>query len=316
MKIAFVGKGGSGKTTISRLFIEHLAAKGERVFVLDADINIHLSRKYGVQPVHQDALSHEEKKKRIRDYLVGSNVRIGSAHKMVKTTPPGPGSRFISIQANDPFIKEHTRKVGETVFLSYVGTYEADEIGTSCYHTNLSIAENVISHTVTGPNEWLVADMVAGTDAFSCTLHMQFDAIVLVVEPTPDGVSVALRYKQLATAAGTEKHLLFVGNKCMDEADAAYLRSSLGDALVACCMQDSSLRRLEQAGGVCTFEAFNQKQLFSRIEEKARALVWDRQEQLQALYALHEKYCMQSYILSDIGDVRGQIDPDFVFPSR
>lgn len=30
MKIAFVGKGGSGKTTLSALFIRHLAAAGGR----------------------------------------------------------------------------------------------------------------------------------------------------------------------------------------------------------------------------------------------------------------------------------------------
>ncbi len=42
MKIAFVGKGGSGKTTLSSLFIRHLAAAGAPVVAVDADINQHL----------------------------------------------------------------------------------------------------------------------------------------------------------------------------------------------------------------------------------------------------------------------------------
>ncbi|MGW0901344.1 nucleotide-binding protein, partial [Streptomyces goshikiensis] len=42
MKIAFVGKGGSGKTTLSSLFIRHLAANEAAVVAVDADINQHL----------------------------------------------------------------------------------------------------------------------------------------------------------------------------------------------------------------------------------------------------------------------------------
>jgi cellulose biosynthesis protein BcsQ len=43
MKIAFAGKGGSGKTTLSSLFVRHLAAQGLPVVAIDADINQHLA---------------------------------------------------------------------------------------------------------------------------------------------------------------------------------------------------------------------------------------------------------------------------------
>ena len=48
MKIAFVGKGGSGKTTLSSLFIRHLAAAGAPVVAVDADINQHLGAALGL----------------------------------------------------------------------------------------------------------------------------------------------------------------------------------------------------------------------------------------------------------------------------
>ncbi len=48
MKIAFVGKGGSGKTTLSSLFIRHLAATGRPVVAVDADINQHLGPALGL----------------------------------------------------------------------------------------------------------------------------------------------------------------------------------------------------------------------------------------------------------------------------
>ena len=48
MKIAFAGKGGSGKTTLSSLFTRHLAARGLPVVAIDADINQHLARVSGI----------------------------------------------------------------------------------------------------------------------------------------------------------------------------------------------------------------------------------------------------------------------------
>ena len=47
MKIAFAGKGGSGKTTLSSLFTRHLAALGLPVVAIDADINQHLADALG-----------------------------------------------------------------------------------------------------------------------------------------------------------------------------------------------------------------------------------------------------------------------------
>ena len=43
MKIAFAGKGGSSKTTLSSLFTRHLAARGLPVVAIDADIDQHLA---------------------------------------------------------------------------------------------------------------------------------------------------------------------------------------------------------------------------------------------------------------------------------
>lgn len=56
MKIAFVGKGGSGKTTLSSLFIRHLAANEAHVVAVDADINQHLGAALGLDEEEVAAL--------------------------------------------------------------------------------------------------------------------------------------------------------------------------------------------------------------------------------------------------------------------
>lgn len=56
MKIAFVGKGGSGKTTLSSLFVRHLAATAQPVVAVDADINQHLGPALGLDESEAAAL--------------------------------------------------------------------------------------------------------------------------------------------------------------------------------------------------------------------------------------------------------------------
>lgn len=48
MRAAFVGKGGSGKTTLSALFSRELAHSGAPVVAIDGDINQHLAHALGL----------------------------------------------------------------------------------------------------------------------------------------------------------------------------------------------------------------------------------------------------------------------------
>jgi CO dehydrogenase maturation factor len=318
MKIAFVGKGGSGKSTTSSLFIQYLIKNKQNVLAIDADINMHVSGLLGIERDSSKALSEHENSHTIKNYLRGSNKRIKHTDHVVKTTPPGIGSNLITLQKDNFVIKNFSQPFAENGFYMHVGTYESDEIGTACYHTNLAIFENILSHLILDKKEWLVADMVAGTDAFSNSLHAQFDAIVLVIEPTPEGVSVYEQYIHLAEEAGVQDNLYVIGNKIEDETDLAYLQSKIGNRLLGGLTLKKEIKKARQQETPLD-AAMLQKQevkLFEKIITFIERKGDDGKKKLKLLHDLHKKYVAQDYIVNAHGDITNQIDVSFQYPKK
>lgn len=312
MKIAFVGKGGSGKSTISSLFIKYLQKNNQSVVAVDADINVHLPVLLGCSIDPKNALSLPVNSLKVKEYLKGSNQRIKEASAIVKSTPPGHGSCFLTCDPQNPILSSFGSSIGKKGFLLHVGTYDKDGIGESCYHTNLAIFESLLSHTLLNDDEWLVADMVAGTDAFAGTLHAQFDAIVLVVEPTPEGVSVFKQYMELAKVAGVNSYIYALGNKVDDEEDIAYLESHLGNKLVGTLGRQSYLKRSRQSGEILDIEKIEGiDEVFERVAKMTKKNKETESDRIRILHELHRKHAQADYIIARHGDLTKQIDPDF-----
>ncbi|KAF2778607.1 MULTISPECIES: ATP-binding protein [unclassified Streptomyces] len=248
MKIAFVGKGGSGKTTLSSLFVRHLAATGAPVVAIDADINQHLGAALGLDDAEAAGLpALGEHLPLIKEHLRGSNPRIASAETMIKTTPPGEGSRLLRVREDNPVYDACARPVeldGGTVRLMVTGPFTDADLGVACYHSKTGAVELCLNHLVDGRDEYVVVDMTAGSDSFASGMFTRFDVTFLVAEPTRKGVSVYRQYKEYARDFGVT--LKVVGNKVQGPDDLDFLRDQVGEDLLVTVGHSDWVRAMEK----------------------------------------------------------------------
>ncbi|UWZ40102.1 ATP-binding protein [Dactylosporangium roseum] len=253
MKAAFVGKGGSGKTTLAGLFCRFLAAQdGRSLLAVDADINQHLAVALGADPdeaVRLPALGdHLET---VKDYLRGDNPRIAATSAMLKTTPPGPGSRLLRVAEPNPLYDRLVHRVGG-VRLAVTGPFAAGDLGVACYHSKVGAVELMLNHLVDGAGDYVVVDMTAGADSFASGLFTRFDLTFLVCEPTVRGVGVYRQYVGYARDYGVR--VAVVGNKVDDADDVAFLREEVGEDLL-CWIGRSGFVKAAERGRFLPIEA-------------------------------------------------------------
>ncbi|MGA5132650.1 ATP-binding protein [Streptomyces olivoreticuli] len=322
MKIAFVGKGGSGKTTLSSLFIRHLAADGAPLIAVDADINQHLGAALGLDDEEAAALpAMGAQLPLIKDYLRGGNPRITSAATMIKTTPPGEGSRLLRVDEENPVYAACARTVplddGTSVRLMATGPFTESDLGVACYHSKVGAVELCLNHLVDGPGEYVVVDMTAGSDSFASGMFTRFDMTFLVAEPTRKGVSVYRQYKEYAQDFGVS--LKVVGNKVQGADDLDFLRAEVGDDLLVTVGHSDWVRAMEKG----------RPPRFGLLEESNRAALRTLRETADGAYERRDwqRYTRQmvhfhlknaeSWGNAKTGaDLAAQVDPSFVLDER
>ncbi|GAA4542702.1 ATP-binding protein [Pseudonocardia xishanensis] len=243
MRIAFVGKGGSGKTTTAALFSRYVAGLGRPVLAVDADINQHLGVALGADPDEAPPRALGGDLTWLKDHVRGDNPLLPSADSMIKTTPPGPGSRMLTLDPSGELLQRYSAVAGGVRHLA-TGAFDEADIGVSCYHSKTGAVELYLNHLLDGPGEYVAVDMTAGADAFASGLFTRFDLTVLVCEPTRRGVGVYRQYADYAAEHGVALRVL--GNKTVSAEDVDYLRDEVGEALIGCLTQSAWVRAAER----------------------------------------------------------------------
>jgi CO dehydrogenase maturation factor len=316
MRISFVGKGGSGKSTLSASFTSLLENKTKKqIMLFDADLNIHAPELLGLGSIqYEKHLSNEFITGIIVSWLIGKN-NIENIGSFRKTTPPTRLSNIININGLEktPLLEFGLLRNNLAVFA--VGTYQEDDIGASCYHNNLAVLESILNHT-DDKDGYLISDMVAGVDSFAGTLHAQFDLTCLVVEPTKRSIEVFEKYYSLAKEGGVSDSVFAVGNKIRNEKDKEFIENNIPEEKILGYFEDDEhIREIDQNGESINFEKLNEnnKELLELIKEKLDSLPDYRNIRLKKIWSLHKKYVSQGFIMQRFGDLTNQIDEEFHF---
>ncbi len=310
MKIAFVGKGGSGKTTLSSLYVRHLASKNVPVLAVDADINQHMGEALGMTEAEQAAVAPLDKHfSQLQAYVRGTNGRISENRFVMKTTPPGSGSGLIRFETLRNELSDLAADYKGILF-TRTGPLTEDDIGLNCFHGKVSAVEVLLNHLVEDAKEHVVVDMTAGADSFSSGMFTKFDVTFIVVEPTLKSLGVFKQYLEHADKYGLKLHV--IGNKVEDESDLAFLRQHVGDYLFGYVGRSAFVRAMER-GDIRPIEELEPEnsKVLARMQTEVEASTQDLDKLYRQAVDFHVLNAT-TWMNARAGiDLTKQVDPEF-----
>lgn len=310
MRIAFIGKGGSGKSTAAALFSTAARDAGIETLVIDADVNQHVGLSLGIAPERLRALApignHAPE---LRAYVRGENSQIQDPAHIVKSTPPSAGSRLVRLADPSDQILSRFTLAHDGIRLLIAGEFEEEELGTSCYHKYTGAVQILLNHMDDPDGTFIVADMTAGIDGMGSGLLQVFDVAYLVVEPTVRSVTVFEQYRSAAEGSGVD--LRAIGNKVSDERDAEFLTDRLGASLAGMIGISEHVRAFER--GEISALAFgslakSDRDVFAGMVERHRVERRDHVRRVARMHALHRKMLPSLRAWNAEVDWEGQID--------
>ena len=222
IRVAFVGKGGAGKSTIAGTFARLLARRGRPVLALDSDPMPGLPYSLGVA---------------VDDHPIPDDVVVAG---------PEGGPRWVLRPGLDASAMVDRYAVVGPDSVRYL------QFGNLWGHVaRLQQAQHAWSQVVTelDRDRWhLVGDLPGGTRQAMFGWARYADTVCVVVEPTVKSMHTARRLLNLAQAKWAPSNLMLVVNKARGGSDAAAVSERLGVRPAAVVPRDPDAVRADRRG--------------------------------------------------------------------
>ncbi len=201
MKIATVGKGWSGKTTVAGTLARLLASEGCKVLAIDGDPNPNLAYTLGIP--HQQA----NKIQNIPSNVIDVKEEMDGSRKLYMTV------------SHDELIEKYAASAPEGVALIVMGKPPEGSAGSGCMCASHRAVRGLIAE-MSGYGEHTVTDMEAGLEHLKRGTARNVDVMLIVAEPYYRSLEAAARTWLLANELKVP-HIFVVANKMKGAADQA-----------------------------------------------------------------------------------------------
>jgi CO dehydrogenase maturation factor len=249
MKIAVSGKGGVGKTTITANLIYLFVKNGYDVFAVDADPDASLGLTLGMDPEKLASLLPLVEMKEVIEEKSGKGA-------------------FYSLNPDvEDVIDNYSLQKGNIKFLIMGGIKQG---GSACYCRENSFLNAVLNSLLLDKKEVVFLDMSAGIEHLTRGTSRGVDLILVVTEPTRNGVKTAKVVQKLARDLGIGK-VKIIGNKIRREEEKDFIRQSFSEADIIGFLpyQDGIWEKSMEE----TPAAFGEEDLLTGVEEVYQEIV-------------------------------------------
>jgi CO dehydrogenase maturation factor len=224
MRVAFVGKGGAGKSVIAGTFARLLARRGERVLAVDSDPMPGLSISLGLgvvdAPIPDDAVEERPEGERGPRYRLRPGLSATEAVERYAQVAPD-GVRLLQFGK----LRGHAGPLARSQ----------------------SAFRQILDELPDEP--WsLVGDLPGGTRQPFFGWGRYARTVLIVAEPTAKSLLSARRLARLALAPAGPDRILAVANKVQDPADVDLVRRRTGLEVAAAAPWDDAVADAERLG--------------------------------------------------------------------
>jgi CO dehydrogenase maturation factor len=230
MKLAIVGKGGVGKTTLAAALARRLAALGQPMVAVDADPDGNLASALGIS---EDRLPKPiaQMRQLVLERTGAKDEGTGLMFKLNPKVDDLPGRFSVDAQG---------------VRLLVLGTVERG--GKGCMCPEGAVLKALMQHLLLRVTDHVILDMEAGLEHMGRASASGVDAMISVVEPGMRSVHTAARIRQLASEIGVERTFV-VTNKISRQDELDRLERALsGQIILGTLPYDSQLARADLEG--------------------------------------------------------------------
>ena len=198
MKIAMVGKGGSGKTTLAGTLSRVLAHRRQRVLAIDGDPNPNLAHTLGMARADADQIR-----------------AIPSS--LIETVTGPTGSTLRLTMERSRVLGEYAAQAPDGVQLLVMGKPADGSAGSGCMCASHRAVRGLIAE-MTDAGDYTVTDMEAGLEHLKRGTARHVEAMLIVAEPYYRSLEAASRTFSLASELKIP-HIYAVANKVRNDAD-------------------------------------------------------------------------------------------------